>query len=136
LPGALWQLKGLEAVDRYRTRQRRIHPDFNRFPLGVAEANSAMGNGPVADRWVQRRKRAVVEVGSRLFDVPQRGHLKNYFVDLRVGQLVASWIGLDGPRFDDTELLAHGAADMRTVVASLAASCGKRVQPRFVGVRK
>ena len=65
---ALRELRGLDVVHRYLSRQR-IHPDFNRLHLGVSECYSTLVNRHVADSLVERRNRAVMEVWSRLFDV-------------------------------------------------------------------
>src|SRR5690349_24959027 len=77
-----------------------------------------------------------MEVWSRLFDVPQRGDLEDHLVDLVLSYLVASLVGLDGPRLHNAELLVHRSTDIRTVVAPLAAGCGKCVEARFFSVRQ
>src|SRR5512142_862451 len=95
---ALRQLWGVDVVHRYLSRQR-IHPDFNRLHLGVSECDSTLMNRHVADRLVQRRNRAVMEVWSRLLDVPQGGDLEDHLVVLLLGHLVDPLIGLVEPRF-------------------------------------
>src|SRR5512142_3270033 len=113
---ALRQLRALDVAHRYLSRQR-IHPDFNRLHLGVSECYSTLMNRHVADRLVQRRNRAVMEVWSRLFDVPQRGDLEHHLVVRLLGHLVESLLGLVEPRLHNAELLVRRSTDIRTVVA-------------------
>src|SRR5664280_380727 len=115
LRGALRQLRQLDVTHRNLPRQR-THPGFNRLYLSVGEVNSTLVNRHVTDRLLQSRDRAVMKVWSRLIDVPQRGDLEHHFVELLLGHLVTSLIGLSGPRFHNAELLVCRPPDIRTVV--------------------
>src|SRR5271169_2328769 len=135
LRSALGQRWGLDVAHGYLPRQR-IHPALNRFHLRVAELCATLIRRHVADRLVERRNRTIMEVGTCLLDVSQRGNLEDHLVVFVFSDLIETGVCLVGPRFHHAQLLKRGAADIWPTMAPLASDGGEGVESGFFTVGK